>query len=113
MSVSSRSIIIISAIFIIITSTSSPLSLSSSSSSLQNHLFHDHDHRRRRRRRHHYYNCLEQKHVEKEVEYMPDSVGHHCYFISQPTKALQLKKGLNFNINNVNKINKNINKITS
>ena len=44
---------------------------------------------------------------------MPDSVGHHCYFISQSTKALQLKKGLNFNINNVNKINKNINKITS
>ena len=44
---------------------------------------------------------------------MPDSVGHRCYFISQSTKALQLKKGLNFNINNVNKINKNINKITS
>ena len=73
----SRSIII-STIFIIIASTSSPLSLSSSSSSLQSHLYHHHHHRRRRR--HRYYNCLEQKHVEKEVEYMPDSVGHHCYF---------------------------------
>ena len=35
---------------------------------------------------------------------MPDSVGHHSYFISQPTKALQLKKRLNFKINNMNKI---------
>ena len=96
-----RSIIIISTIFIINTSTSS-LSLSSSSESLQNH-FHHHHHRRRRRH-HRYYNRLEQNHVEKEVEYMPDSVGHHCYFISQSTKAHQLKKGLNFNINNINKI---------
>ena len=40
---------------------------------------------------------------------MPDSVGHHCYFISQPTKALQLKKGLNFKINNINKISTDCN----
>ena len=45
-----------------------------------------------RRRRHRYYKCLKQKHVEKEVEYMPDSVGHHYYFILQSTKTLQLKK---------------------
>ena len=43
-----------------------------------------------------YYNCLEQKHVEKEVEYMPYSVGYHCYFISQSTKALQLEKRARF-----------------
>ena len=86
---SRRSIIIISTIFIIITSTSSPLSFLSSKS-LQNHFHH---HRRRRLR---YYNCLEQKHVEKEVEYMPYSVGYHCYFISQSTKALQLKKRARF-----------------
>ena len=86
---SRRSIIIISTIFIIITSTSSPLSFLSSKS-LQNH-FHHH-----RRRRYRYYNCLEQKHVEKEVEYMPYSVGYHCYFISQSTKALQLKKRARF-----------------
>ena len=61
-----------------------------SSKSLQNH-FHHH-----RRRRHRYYNCLEQKHVEKEVEYMPYSVGYHRYFISQSTKALQLKKRARF-----------------
>ena len=82
-------IIIISTIFIIIISTSPPLSFLSSKS-LQNH-FHHH-----RRRRHRYYNCLEQKHVEKEVEYMPYSVGYHCYFISQSTKALQLKKRARF-----------------
>ena len=87
---SSRSIIIISTIFITITSTSSPLSLSSSSSSsLQNHFDHHYHHRRRR---HRYYNRLEQKHVENKVECMPDSVGHHCYFILQSTKALQFKK---------------------
>ena len=84
---SSRSIIIIiSTIFNIITSTSSPLSLSSS---LQNHFHHHHHHRCR----HRYYTCLAEKHVEKEVEYMPDSVGHHCHFISQSTKRSNLKKG--------------------
>ena len=28
------------------------------------------------------------KRVEKEVDFIADSVGHHCYFISQSTKML-------------------------
>ena len=83
---SSRSIIIISTIFIIITTTSSPLSLSSSSSSLQNHFHHHYHHHRRRH----------VEHVENKVECMPDSVGHHCYFILQCAKALQFKKRAKF-----------------
>ena len=32
---------------------------------------------------------------------MPDSVGHHCHFIPQSTKTLQLKKALNFNMQKI------------
>ena len=34
--------------------------------------------------------CLAEKHVKKEVDYMPDLVRHHCYSISQSTKTPQL-----------------------
>ena len=69
------------------------------------HHYHYHNHQRQLQQKHHHHqyhlkyhhiniftiititiiiiiNCLEHKHVEKEVEYMSDSVGHHCCFIS-------------------------------
>ena len=61
-------------------SSSSPSSSSSSSSLLQ---------------------LFGTKHVEKVVEYMSDSVEHHCYFISHSSKPLQVKKKLNFNMQKI------------
>ena len=105
-----RSIIIISSIFIIITSTSSPSPLSS----------------------HHHYNhyktifiiiiiiivvvviiitTLWNKNMVKKRWTVCQIL--LFYFTIYKLKRSSLKKGLNFNINNINRINQNINKITS
>ena len=91
----SRSIII-STIFII-ASTSSPLSLSSSSSSssssLQNHLYHHH-----RRRRHLITTVWNKNMLKKRRSICQIRWDTIVIFIPQSTKTLQLKKGLNFNM---------------
>ena len=89
-------------------SSSSVPSLMSSHQHLHHYHYHHHhnhcktifDHHHHHRR-HRYYNCLEEKHVEKEVEYMSDSVGHHVTLFHNLQKRSSLKKGFNFNMQKI------------